>query len=120
MRIFGRIKKTNDTINMVECESNEIIPVTYETMENVIKLIEIANETNSDFSLLLNLSIDSFKIDSDNFKDIKLLKGNKTQPDRVMISSSDVLLTTETTIELQHIAKVTVFIQYEKKESDNK
>ena len=119
MNIFNKVKKTNEAIQKVETESEEIVPITYATMENAIKLIEVANEINSSFSLLLNLAIGVFKIDSDSFKGIKLLKSNKTQPDRVVISSADTLLTKETTIELQHIEKVIIDVKYEQKEGDD-
>lgn len=112
MNLFNKTKEAEDAIE----SKQKIIPLTYNSMENVVKLVDAAKEVNSRFTLCLKLSIGEFEVDSNAFKEIKLLKASKNQDARIIISFADTISSTETTIELQYIEKATVKIEYSKTE----
>lgn len=112
MNLFNKAKQAEDRIE----SQQKNIPLTYHSMENVVKLVDIAKEVNSNFTLCLKLSIGAFEVDSNAFKEIKLLKASKSQDARIVISFADTISSTETTIELQYIERATVKIEYIKEE----
>lgn len=112
MNLFNKTKETEEIIG----KQQEIIPLTYTSIEDVVKLVDVAKEVNSKFTLCLKLSIGTFEVDSNAFNDIKLFKASKNQDARIVISFADTISSTETTIELQYIERATVKIEYIKEE----
>lgn len=108
-------------IEKMEKELNENFeqePVKMEDVEDLIKLINTAKETNCNFTLELCLEVGSFDIQSDNFQDIKLLKANKTQEDRLLITHTFALLSMDTTINVKHIVKIRFRLTFNTDEVD--
>lgn len=87
-------------------------PVTVEDCENLINLIAAAQKANAFFNLKLGLRIDDFVVDSHSLTDIKILKENKTLPYRLLISSNNNLLSTDTTIKIDDIIIIDLDLAY--------
>ena len=100
--------KGTKTLKQIEKEFNEDEkePVDIKDLEGVIELINVAKEVNCSFTLKLLLEIGEFIVQSDNFKSIKLLKANKTQSERLVITHTNALITMDTTIEAKHIVGI--------------
>lgn len=105
--MLNRFKKE---LKEVEKEVHE--PVTKEVIENIVKLIIVAHETQSQFDLTLILSIGEFTISSDSYTNIKILNKNKNEEDRLVISYQNALLSNDTVIEINNIIGYTLNIQY--------
>ena len=90
-------------------ENIDIEPISIKDVEDVVKIINEArkvNELNLYFELILYLKIGEFYVDSVSLKDIKILKKTKSEPDRIIISHCNALLSTDTTIRLEDILKI--------------
>lgn len=114
-----KISKTLKEIDEECNEHNDKEPVDIKTIEDVIVLITAAQEVNCVFELEFLLEIGNFIVKSDNFKGIKLLKANKTQEERLIITYTDALLVMDTTINTKHIVGVNFRLTFNDKfESD--
>lgn len=58
------------------------------------------------FEVHLDLTVGECIVDSNGFKDIKILKATKNEPERLVISTYDALLSTDTTIEVKNIISI--------------
>lgn len=105
--MFNKFKKE---LKEVEKEVRE--PVAKEVIENIVKLITVAHETNSQFNLTLILPIGEFTLDSDAYTNIKILDKSKKEEDRLVVSYQDALLSSDTIIELSNIVGYTLNIHY--------
>lgn len=104
-----------DELNKIESKG----PVPMEQIEDMIKIINVAKETGCMFTLALKLEIGDFSVSSDNFKEIKLLKANKTEGERLMIAHSNALMIVHTMIEVKHIIGVNFTLKFSDKSVDN-
>lgn len=108
--------KTKEEINKIEEEVKE--PVELSVIEDVIDLINVASKVKCAFQLHLTLSIGDFKIDNDNFEEIKLLNKNKKESNKLIITYKDVLLSNQTTIDTENIIHIEFFLKYKDKGND--
>ena len=104
MNLLKKIKRYDEKLPISDTSE----PVTYETVENAVKLIQLANEIGADFDFALALSKGAFTMDATMFRDINLSKATKTQSAKIVIKYIDGFMEKETTIELQFIKKVIV------------
>ena len=102
--------KTKEEINKIEEEVKE--PVELSAIEDVIDLINVASKVKCAFQLRLTLSIGDFKIDNDNFEEIKLLNKSKKESNKLIITYKDVLLSNQTTIDVENIINIEFFLKY--------
>lgn len=107
--MFSKLKSKKEQIDAIE--TNDLEPVDKKDIENVIKLIETAHNTNAEFRLKLILSIGDFVVDEDSFDGIKLVS-NKQNGDRLLIKHKNILLANETFIELGHIKCINFNLKY--------
>lgn len=92
-------------------------PVNISVIENVIDLITVASQVKCQFQLNLTLTIGAFKIDNDVFEDIKLSKTKKENP-KLIITYHDVLMSNQTTINVENVTKVEFLLKYTDKGND--
>ena len=86
-------KETEEPIRQGKLERKDL--------EALIDIINVAKDC--DFKLTLLFSIGSFEVESINFKGIKILNASKNEHDRVVITYSDALSTTDVTIPIQNV-----------------
>lgn len=113
-KISKEMDKIEEELNMKNAE-----PISIKDIEQGIELIDVANKINAYFKIKLYLSIGEFYVDSDSFRSIKLMKKNKNEKDRVVISHYTALLSTETTINIENIYGFTIDIAYMNKWIDD-
>ena len=89
-----------------EIDNSKKEPIDIKQIENLIELINVAKDIGCVFTLKILLEIDNFLLKSDNFKNIKLLKPNKTQESRLVITHTNALLNIDTTIETKYIVGI--------------
>lgn len=107
--MLGKFKQKAQMIDEVEEEEAE--PIDKKTMEEAIKLIEVANEIGCDFQVCFRLTIDEFTVTSGSFKGIKLISSKK-EGDKVLIQYSNMLFSSDTYIDLDKITKVAIKCEY--------
>ena len=90
-------------------------PVSIEDVEEVIELINAAHKIGTPFKASLTLPIDTFTIDSDTFKSIKIQKSKKEE-DKVVIAYTTPIMSTETTIDINNIYSIVMSISFSTKE----
>lgn len=98
---------TEDEI--VEKESLE--PVSIEDIEQAIELMNAAHKIDTSFKASLILPFDTFEIDSDTFKSIKLQK-TKKEGNKIVVMCTDALMSTETTIDIANIHGIIMNISF--------
>lgn len=109
--------KAKEEIDKIEEEVQK--PVEISAIEDVINLISVASKVKCRFQLHLTLSIGDFKVDNDNFEDIKLLnKSKKESTNKVVITYKDALLSNQTTIDIENIVKIDFILKYNDKGND--
>lgn len=87
-------------------------PVSADAIKDTLALIKVAHESCSEFDVTLTLKIGLFKVTSDSFNDIKLLKETKNEPARIIVSYSNVLLANDTTIKVEDITHIDFNLKY--------
>ena len=107
--MLERFKQKAQAIDEIEEEKAE--PIDKKTMEEAIKLIEVAKNIDCDFQVCLKLTIDEFNVNSASFEGIKLTSSKK-DGDRVLIQYSNMLFHSDTYISLDKITKVIVKCSY--------
>ena len=90
-------------------------PVSIEDVEEVIELIKAAHKIGTPVKASLTLPIDTFTIDSDTFKSIKIQKSKKEE-DKVVIAYTTPIMSTETTIDINNIYGIVMSISFSTKE----
>ena len=104
-----------DSTEEAENESTETLePVSIEDVEEVIELINVAHKIGIPFKASLTLPIDTFTIDSDTFKSIKIQKSKKEE-DKVIIAYTTPIMSTETTINISNIYNIAMKISFSTK-----
>ena len=98
----------------IDTENQE--PVDIQDIKDVISLVNTASKVNCTFVLHLILNIGEFNVKSDNFKNIDLLKANKTQDERLSITHTDALMLIDTTINVKDIIGIEFTLKFINKE----
>ena len=111
--MLERLKNKKEQIDTIDKSSLE--PVDKKEIEDVIKLIEVAHNTNCNFILKLILEIGEFSVDADSYDGIKLITSKK-DGDRLLIKYKNLLLSYDTYIELQHIKCIDFCLKYSNRE----
>ena len=93
-------------------------PVDKEALENMIKLLEIVRDIESDFRLSLVLKSGNFILDKKNFLDIKMIN-TKKEPVKILIKHQNTLLSSDTYIDIDNIVKFELLIDYYKSGDDD-
>lgn len=101
--MLQKLKKKKNDIDKIERQDEE--PISKEVVEDIIRLIDVANDCSCYFELCLLLSIGEFKIDSASYAGIKLLNDKKNS-DTLVITTKNILLTTDTSIDLINIKNI--------------
>ena len=108
MNLLNKIKKMDEKIPITDAKE----PVGFEKIENAVELIKLAHKINCDFDFAFTMNgSDAFVMDCMNFKDIRISKV-KNQPNKVIISHSDIFMDVETTIVTDLIKKVVVNVNF--------
>ena len=95
-----------------EKDMSEENPVDIEKVEDLIKIINVCKDIGAEFELCLILRLDGLTIDSSMFKDIKLLKKTKNEPDRLSVSYYNALLSTNSVIDINDIIHINLKIVF--------
>lgn len=107
--MLEKLKTKKEQIDAIDTE--ELKPVDKKDVEDVIKLIEIAHATNATFKLKLILSIGEFIVDSDSYDGIKFVNSKK-DGDKLLVKYKNLLLSYDTSIELEHIKCIDFSLKY--------
>ena len=92
-------------------------PIDRKDLESLINIISVAK--GCEFRLTLLLEVGEFSVDSVNFKGIKILNVSKNEPERVVVSFTDTLSTTDVTIPLEHIVGASLDLHLSQYGEDN-
>lgn len=104
--MFDFLKQADE----IETEVEE--PVDVAKIEELIKMIDLAQSVNADFKLSIILRIDGFVVDSINFAGIKFVKKTKNEPNKIVISHYNSLLLIDTMINVDDIIHFDLSIKF--------
>lgn len=94
----------------VDCKYDD--PVGQDAIKDTLALIKVAHESHCHFEVVFILKIGKFTLDSLSFKDIKLLKATKNEPERIVISYNNTLLSHDTTMNVDDITCISFDLKY--------
>lgn len=106
--MWKSLKKKKKMIDKAE----EAKPVDKKDIENVIKLVEVAQSVNCYFKICLSFSKDEFMVTSTFFKGIKLIN-NKKDGDKLLIQYNNTLYANDAYFDLDSIIHIHVVCQYQ-------
>lgn len=94
----------------IDCKHND--PVGQDAIKDTLALIKVAYESHCHFEATFVLKIGKFTVDSYSFKDVQLLKETKKEPERIVISYSNALLSYAVTMNVSDITCITFDLKY--------
>ena len=94
----------------IDCKHDD--PVGQDAIKDTLAIIKVAHETQCVFEVTFTLKVGKFSVDSVSFNDIKLLKETKNEPERIVISYSNLLLSHDTTIKVDDITCIYFDLKY--------
>lgn len=100
-----------DFLKQENTEAGE--PVDIAKIEDLIKIIDLAQSINADFELSIILRIDGFTVDSLNFQGINFVKKTKNEPNKIVISHYNSLLLVDTIINTDDIVHFNLNIKFD-------
>lgn len=94
----------------IDCKHDD--PVGQDAIKDTLAIIKVAHEVQCVFKVTFTLKVGEFLVDSDSFNDIKLLKETKNEPERIVVSYSNLLLSHDTTIKVDDITCIYFDLKY--------